>query len=314
MEHYHAVMFTHLPFQSGMSLERLASLCEVAEAGSIGQASRGDANRQSLLSRQIGELEHVFGFPFLDRTKRPYRLTPQASELARATLDFLQAAEDLRSQGQSSDKRIVMGAGEALIQWVLFPACELMKRTNEEVTFVFRNLDSERIIDGLSQGELDIALIRREEVPPSLSCSRDWRYSQFAFVPRQLSEAARPITAKDLQSLPWAVLEGHGHFRQFLETKASEAKLRLRVALECSSYSQIALAVKTGRYAGMLPEFARPTFGENNAVITRTIEPSLRYERNLVLAWRDARLRARPFLHYIIKDLSLELGRALTTY
>ena len=78
MQHDRAVMFKHLANQSGVSLERLASLCEVAEAGSIGQASRGDVNRQSLLSRQIAELEVVFGVALLARQSRPFRPRCQA--------------------------------------------------------------------------------------------------------------------------------------------------------------------------------------------------------------------------------------------
>ena len=108
-------MFHQLANLSGFSLERLASLCEVAEAGSIGQASRGDANRQSLLSRQIAELEAVFGIALLARQSRPFRLTAQGKELAQAARQFFQSVDDLQKRAGNEAQRVVLGAGEALM-------------------------------------------------------------------------------------------------------------------------------------------------------------------------------------------------------
>lgn len=49
-------MFEHLFAERGLSLDRLKTLIEVAKAGSIAAAARGDSARQSLYSRQIKEL------------------------------------------------------------------------------------------------------------------------------------------------------------------------------------------------------------------------------------------------------------------
>ena len=54
-------MFEHLFAERGLSLDRLKTLIEVAKAGSIAAAARGDSARQSLYSRQIKELEEFFG-------------------------------------------------------------------------------------------------------------------------------------------------------------------------------------------------------------------------------------------------------------
>jgi hypothetical protein len=43
--------------KKGFSIERLAAMVSVAEHGGIMSAAGGDPNRQSLLSRQIKELE-----------------------------------------------------------------------------------------------------------------------------------------------------------------------------------------------------------------------------------------------------------------
>lgn len=305
-------MFKHLANQSGLSLERLASLCEMAEAGSIGQASRGDVNKQSQLSRQIAELEAVFGVPLLARQSRPFRLTAQGKELAQAARQFFQSVDDLQKQAGNEAQRVVIGAGETLIQWLLFPACEAMLKQTSGIVLAFKNLDSARLVDGLQQGEVDVALIRKEEVPPSLMHAGGWRYAHAAFVPKALSRATTELKLEELALLPWAVLEGQGHFRQFLEGKARAHGIKLNSALECSSYTQVAMAIQTGRYAGFLPEFAKgAAFAADSAILQRETEKGLRYERTLTLAWREATTRSRPVVEKLIPALSEQLGKIL---
>ena len=309
MAHDHTVMFKHLANQSGFSLERLASLCEVAEAGSIGQAARGDANRQSLLSRQIAELEAVFGVALLARQSRPFRLTEQGRELAHAARLFFQSVEDLHRRVGNEAQRVVVGAGEALIQWLLFPVCEAVKEEVGDVVFAFKNLDSVRLVEGLQRGEIDLALIRAGEVTPSLAHAGNWRYAYAPFVPKTLSRSTGELTVADLGRLPWALLEGRGHFRQFLEEAVRQQGGEVHCAKECSSYTQVAMAIQTGRYAGFLPEFASGSaFGAKAGVNQRTVVKALRYERTLTLAWREATLRARPVLEQVIAESRRELG------
>lgn len=306
MRHDYIVMFKHLANQSGFSLERLASLCEVAEAGSIGQASRGNANRQSQLSRQIAELETVFGVALLARQSRPFRLTMEGKELAQAARQFFQAMDDLQRRAGDAAQRIVIGAGEALIQWLLFPATEATEQHG--AVFAFKNLDTPRLVEGLLSGEIDLALIRLEEVTPILSHEGNWRYVQVPFVPKTLSRSTSELKIAELASLPWAVLEGQGHFRQFLETKAREHGVTLHTALECSSYTQVAMAIQTGRYAGFLPEFAKgAAFAGSPAIVQRPIEKTLHYERSLTLAWREATLRARSVMESVIAMLKTQI-------
>lgn len=302
-------MFRQLAHLSGFSLERLASLCEVAEAGSIGQASRGDGNRQSLLSRQIAELEAVFGVALLARQSRPFRLTEHGKELAQAARLFFQSVDDLQKRAGQEAQRVALGAGEALIQWLLFPACEAAK---DGMAFAFKNLDSARLVDGLQNGELDLALIRAEERIPSLSSTGNWRYAQVPFVPKKLSRTSGELGVADLGRLPWALLEGRGHFRQFLEEAARQNGTEIQCALECSSYTQVAMAIQTGRYAGFLPEFAAGSaLVTSTSIVQRPVVKALRYERSLTLAWRDATLRARPVLEKVIAGIKRKLGQRL---
>lgn len=152
-------MIDSLITTAGLSLDRLLTLCQVAEAGSIGQAAGGDSNRQSQFSRQVSELESHFGMPLLERSSRPHRLNSSGKRLAASTRLFLRDLEMFRTQAADGEWRMVIGAGESLIQGLLMPASEQVRQRNAKVKFAFRNLTSEKVLNQLQMGEIDLAVL-----------------------------------------------------------------------------------------------------------------------------------------------------------
>ena len=89
MYYDYIVMFEHLFSERGLSLDRLKTLIEVARAGSIAGAARGDSARQSLYSRQIKELEEFFGVELTRRRGKVLVLTRPGWELVRRAHESL---------------------------------------------------------------------------------------------------------------------------------------------------------------------------------------------------------------------------------
>jgi DNA-binding transcriptional LysR family regulator len=287
------VMSESIASISGLSLDRLITLCSVAEAGSIAEAAGGDANRQSQFSRQIGELEGWFGTTLLERSSRPYRLNAVGRRLAASTRLYLRELEALREEAAGKELRVVVGAGESLIQGLLLPAGEKVRTKQAGVRFAFRNLASEDVLSQLMTGEIDLGFLRSEEVSPAFTTSSAWTYEYEAWVPFSLNSAKGVLKTADLGSMPWAVLEGKGHFRQFLENRALANKSPLNIGVECSSYAQIECAVLSGRYAGFLPSFHRVEGKAEAKLMRRRPEPALRYERTVVMAWLPRLVESR---------------------
>lgn len=254
MRHDSIVMFNNLINQTGISIERLAVLCEIAEAGSIGAATTGNANRQSQFSRQIAELETFFGRDLLDRRARPFRLNEAGRELAQLARMSLSGLEDFLARGKGTSSRLVVGAGESLIQWLLLPAA--LKAPDKTSVFVFKNLDTTRIIEGLQAGQLDIGLVRQNAIPDGFQVGGSFEYRYRLFVPKRLMPKRLAKTASAFAALPLALMEGRGEVRRLLEELGRDQAHPLTVALECSSYPQIATAIASGHCAGLLPEFA----------------------------------------------------------
>lgn len=303
------IMIESIASVAGLSLDRLVTLCVVAEAGSIAEASGGDANRQSQFSRQIGELEGVFGAPLLDRRSRPHRLNAAGRRLAASTRLYLRDLEAFRAQASGKELRVVIGAGESLIQELLLPVSERVRVKQPGVRFAFRNLASEDVLSQLVGGEIDLGFLRGEEVSPALATSSAWVYDYEAWVPTTLSRAKGMLKAGELGSMSWAMLEGKGHFRRFLIDRADAAGVTLKIGVECSSYAQIASAVRSGKHAGFLPSFQKVESNEAVQIEQRKPDKSLRYQRSMVLAWLPRAAELSPDF----SDVVIQFQRAISS-
>lgn len=304
------VMIESLASISGLSLDRLVTLCAVAEAGSIAEASGGDANKQSQFSRQIGELEEWFGAALLERSSRPHRLNAGGRRLAALTGFYLRELEALRDQAAGNELRIVVGAGESLIQGLLLPASEKVRSKQPGVRFAFRNLASEDVLSQLMAGEINLGLLRSEEAGAALATSPVLAYDYEAWVPVSMDRAKGVLKADELGAMSWAVLEGKGHFRRFLEKRALAQGVQLNIGVECSSYAQIASAVLSGKHAGFLPSFLRIDGLDETMVTRRKPEQALRYERSVVLAWLPRAVESRVGFGEVVKQFQRVLSAA----
>ena len=302
-------MFDSLVNQTGISLERLAALCEVAEAGSIGVATKGNANRQSQFSRQIAELEAFFGQELLDRRARPFRLNEAGMELSSLAHTTLSGLEGFLVRCQGGAERLVVGAGESFIQWLLLPL--VVRASLQNCWFVFKNLDSKRIIEGLKCGQVDIGLVRANAVEEGFRSVRGFQYTYRLFVPKKLLAKRAPRDSSVLGAVPLAVMEGRGELRAVIESMAASEGTKLSVVMECSSYPQIATAVASGFCAGVLPDFAGRHMPNDTVVVDLGDEAAQKLTRKMCLVWSSRAESMKPSLPVEARRLSERLATGL---
>ncbi|MCB1078237.1 MAG: LysR family transcriptional regulator [Verrucomicrobiae bacterium] len=279
-------MFQNLIGKKNFSLDRLATLCHVAEAGSIAAATGDNANKQSLYSRQIKELESFLGIDLLDRTARPSRVSEQGQQLVRISRNYLSALDDFVGNCKNQPSKVVVGAGESLIQWALIP--KVLPRLREqlpEANVIFRNLQTEPMIEALQNGEIDLGFVRNNAVPNSLESAGAFPYGYRLFVPKKFrAKFTEPVTFDQIARYPMAVLEGTGQFRTTIETLAAEAGVKLNFATECSSSTQVALLVALKECCAILPAFARNQL-DPDSIDDYPVKGFKKIERTLCFAW-----------------------------
>ncbi len=272
-----------LLFKGGLSLERLATLCRVAESGGLSKAAGGDISRLSLYSRQLKDLEAFFGVGLTRKVGRTVVLTDTARKLAgRVRGQFKELAAFRESEGVVAP-RLSIGASHSLLEWWLWPRMgELTKVLpvgSQISTNAMRSVDLVRAVE---EHEVDIALVRADAVVRGLRSKPILALSYALFVPKSLIPPRSTGKAIWTQ-LPLAMATG-GQFRAMMQAAAAREGVELAIRLECPSFTLAARAVASGHYAGILPEMAAVSF-QGLPVTQFKLPLGAIPPRPIVLAW-----------------------------
>ncbi len=289
---------------AGLSLERLKTFVEIVSAGGITPAASGDANRQSQFSRQLKELEEFFGAELARRGRGRFALTAVGRRLHDLAQSHLAALAELRQECDHEPVELRVGAGESVIQWFVLPSLPKLRVTLQGAVFILQNLKSREIAEQLSDGRIDIGLVRADAIPASLRSSRLFTLEYRVFAPVKAHEAKQPSDSRSLlEAFSWAVLEGDGRVTCTLRDEARSCGARLDELVACSSFTQAAEAVRTLGVAAILPAQARTLFepGKFAKLNPAFLAP---LARSLSVAWNPRMARIRPMVSRAAKAFS----------
>jgi len=286
----------------GLSLDRLETLSAIVAQGGIARAAGGDANRQSLFSRQVAELEAWFGVDLLDRSATPSRPTEVALRIVRQVDEFRREMDAIREASGSGRRTVVFGAGERMIRSYLIPWAAKVRKEN--LRLVFRNLTSSAIRVELLARRLDFGILRSDRCPDGMERFALKPIPMCLLLPLALAKSRRKWLWKDLEEIPLVLPEGDGRFARFLRGRALDAGIELDVAMECSTWTQSIDAMRECGIGGFLPKDLEKQFPSGFAGISL---PELNeFSDEFVIAWSAAEAGKRPEIAHI----AARLGRS----
>jgi DNA-binding transcriptional LysR family regulator len=288
-------MFYSILSQSGFSIERLANFCAVADAGSIASVAKGDPSRQSLMSRQIRELESYFGVELVRRKGRGLEITEAGRELAAIGRQNFKGLEDYaaRCRGREWTARIV--ASNSVAQWLLLPRLKGVAEAQPDVRFEIFHEQTREIVAGTREGTYDVAFVRKDALVPGLKHAVLGNVGHSLFIPIALAKTPPKSVADALATVPMALPIG-GWMREKIEKMAGARPLR--VTLACTSYLQAAEAVRSGMSGAVLPDTSISSL--HGQQLHRLPFPD---RFTLCLAWLPRNVDTRPALERLIDRL-----------
>ena len=136
---------------NGLSLDRLRNFCQIADAGSLTKAARGDVGRMALFSRQIKELETFFGVALRRREGKGIVLTEAGRRLAVLSREQFAGLEDFRRSCRNIPIEISIAAGNSLLEWVILSRIGELRKALPGVRFRVLSERTRDIVDGLVQ-------------------------------------------------------------------------------------------------------------------------------------------------------------------
>jgi DNA-binding transcriptional LysR family regulator len=234
---------------------------------------------------------------------QPYRLTEEGKHLAKIAHHLLGGLNDFTLSCGSQPVRLTMAAGESLIQWILMPLLKGFRKKLPTASIAFLNRRSKEIAEGLINGDIDLGLMRQSALTKQLKGQSLESVGFKLYVPKSLKRKGldETVGVDELQDLPLAVLEGGGEFRTALDRLVSQAGFTHPYDLECSSASQVAYAVSSMGYAGILPEFAAPVLGKGT--VTAHKIKGFTLKRTLTIAWNPRRAKSLPTIQKAVDTL-----------
>lgn len=293
-------VMTEIFSQNGVSLERLQTLAKVVRAGSIARAAKGDPNAQSLISRQLGELERTLGLELLERTKKPYQPTPAALRLADCCERFVREVGEVSAEADGRCRPLKVGAGEWVIRELLVPLIGRRTRQWEGISWVMHNLTSSRIQEGLAAERLDVGLAPRLRADGSVRVKELPGYGMRLLLP--VGTAPDQSGWNRLTGTPVVVLEGDGGFRKFLAECEQKRGVRLRIGAECTSYPQAVELAEAAGWAVFVPELGWKRH-QDWAARHQKLPGLEAYRHTLQLGWNERVSQRRPEVAGLVKIL-----------
>lgn len=286
--------------RNGVSLERLQALERVVNAGGISLAANGDPSAQSLISRQIAELEEALGIALLNRSAKPYLPTDAARILAESCLRFVRSVEEVSAEAVDGMLPLRVGAGELVIRELLIPWIGKQKKGKDFISWSMHNLTSKRIQADLAAEKLDVGISAGLTANGTVRVKNIADYGMKLVLPEHLKPDKSGWSR--LAGIYVVLLEGGGRFRAFLGECERLHGIKLRVGAECTSYVQAVELAQAAGWAVFVPELR---WKRSKEWVSRTQKlPGLDDYRHLLkLGWNELASKRRPEVDRLIKEL-----------
>ena len=282
--------FSTLFAKGGLSLDRLRTLCLVAEAGSLTAAADRDATRVSLFSRQLRELESFFGTRLTRRKGKRIALTDPGQQLAELARRHFIELTDFSRRCAGERLEVTLGAGASVMEWLLMPRLPALRKAMRGSQVKLVRERSETLAVRLRELRLDVAIIREDAVISPLKAEPFAAFGYALYVPRALAGSPRALH-RWLPQVPM-ISPTEGWTRERVDAAALAADLRLRIEIEGASATLAVRALREGHYAAILPEIASVELAGADVIVMRPA--FLRaLERRLVIAWHPRQIETR---------------------
>jgi LysR family hydrogen peroxide-inducible transcriptional activator len=176
------------------TLRQLAYLVELAERLNFRVAAEAQFVTQSTLSAGIKELETLLGVQLVERDKRHVRLTTVGEDVVARGRALLAAATDLAEAARTATRPLSgplrLGAIPTIAPYLLPSVLPALRRAYGELKLYLREDLTDRLLERLRAGGLDVALIALPFDTGDLFV-RELFKDEFSFVARATDPAVR---------------------------------------------------------------------------------------------------------------------------
>lgn len=283
----------------------------LAQHRHFGLAAEACSISQPALSVQIKDLEEALGSPLFERAPRQVRLTSFGDAFALRVRDILCAVDELAdfaraSRGQLTG-RFRMGVIPTIAPYLLPPLIGQLKASHPALDLHIRETLTPRLVQELSQGLLDVAIVALPVAEPWLTEMS--LFSERFLLVRPDSDATKPVPqADELRDMRLLLLEEGHCFRDQSLAFCSAPSSIPRDGLDGSSLSTLVQMVGAGIGVTMIPEMAVEVETRSAAVCCQMFQDP-QPGRTIGMVWRTSSPLAEAFrgIAEVVRDAGVQL-------
>lgn len=275
------------------TLRQLEYIVAVADTGQFVEAARRCSVSQPALSKQVREVEEMWGVTLFERTRPRVIVTPAGEELVqRARHVLTQAKELMHAASRLAGSRhgtLRLGVIPTIAPYGLPGLLASLRRLYPDVSFAIHELQTDVLLDHLRAGSIDLGLLARSFDDHALM-GADLVVEPFVFV----APIDHPLSAphvmelKDMVGADLLLMEdGHCLRDQALDVCAV-AQAVSSTSVTAASVSTLARMVESGLGATLLPVSAlNAEVRSSDGLMARSFGPTPP-GRTLTLQWRPS--------------------------
>lgn len=281
---------------SAVELHQLRYACAIAEAGSFTRAAARLYLAQPSLSVQIRKLERELATQLFERRGR--RVAPTAAgavfldHARRALAELDLAREGIRQLAETPPGQVRLGVPPSVACAIVPDMLARLHGEHPEVAAAIVERDSsEQLVEMVTAGEVDLAVVRAQVSTPDLARVPLLREPLAALLPvgHRLATAER-TSLRELAQETFVGLPSGNALRELMEHACGRVGFAPHVAVEANQLASVWGMVRAGLGVAVLP---RSAVGAATGVRAVTIEERFLH-RDLVMVWRRAQRLPAP--------------------
>jgi DNA-binding transcriptional LysR family regulator len=244
-----------------MTLEILKLYCDIVRLRSFSRGAAANQISQSAASQAIHQLEVELDVLLIDRSKRPFMVTPEGRTFSEGCRSLLQAFEKVRAEIASTRTQVTGSVRVAAIYSVgihiLSDHMQRFMSLYPQAKIRLEYLHPHKVVDAVLNDEADLGILSYPPANRSLTVL-PWRSETMVFVCHPTHRLARRkiITAADLNGENFIAFDADLRIRKAIDRCLRQHDARVKGIMEFDNIETIKQAIAIGAGVSILP---RPT-------------------------------------------------------
>jgi DNA-binding transcriptional LysR family regulator len=242
-----------------MNLDTLSLYCDVIRSGSFSLGAASHRISQSAASQAVRQLEEELGSQLIDRTKRPFMVTPEGKKFFDACVVLLDNFEKAKAE-ITSQRTLVSGAVRVAVIYSvglhdmgIYSQQFTQRYPHAKIRLAY--LHPHEVVEAVINDEADLGILSFPSPHRSLTIV-PWHSEPMVFVCHRSHPLARrrQVSHRDLEGENFIAFDRSLSIRKAIDKSLRQRGVNINIAMEFDNIETIKHAITLQSGVSILPE------------------------------------------------------------